>query len=271
MNKEDILICPKCRCNLKREGSSFLCENKHCYDVAKEGYANLLLCDKKKTKDPGDDKLMISARNDFLNKGYFDKLRDLIELVVKEKSPTCLLDAGCGTGFYSHKLQDVCNVVVIDISKDAVKFTAKNNKKSLAVVASIFDMPLKDSSVDVILNVFAPKPQDEFARILNNNGVLIEVVPGKEHLKELKQKLFDTNVELNKEKFAFDKFELQSSKRLKYSVIIKTNQDLTNLLKMTPYFYKGGEKQLSRLNNIENFETTFDFIVNVWTKQHNNV
>lgn len=264
MISEKVLICPICKESLKEQRRSFLCKNRHCFDVAKEGYINLLLCNKKKSKSPGDDKIMVSARNEFLQKGYFEQLRKKIELLVKENCPSLILDAGCGTGFYTQNLQDEFNIISIDISKEAARYTSKNNKKSLVIVSSIFDMPIKDKVVGVILNIFAPKPQAEFARILEKNGIIIEVVPGEDHLKELKEKIFNENNELNQEKFAFNNFDLKKSMRLKYAVTIKETGELIDLLKMTPYFYKGGYGQLKRLQSISNLEVTMDFIINIW-------
>lgn len=263
---KNVLVCPICKEILKKESHSFLCQHKHCYDIAKEGYINLLLCNKKKTQLPGDDKIMISARNDFLQKGYFNQLREQVEFLVKEISPSLILDAGCGTGFYTHNLQDEFDVIAIDISKEAAKYTSKNNKNSLVIVSSIFDIPVKDNSVGLILNIFAPKPQEEFARILNTNGKILEIIPGKEHLKELKEKVFDGNNKFNSEKFAFNKFNLKTFKHLKYVAKIERSEDLIDLLKMTPYFYKGGDKQIVKLEKLNNLEVTLDFIINVLEK-----
>lgn len=264
MINKNILICPICKRELNKEGHSFLCESKHCFDVAKEGYVNLLMCNKKKSKFPGDDKIMALARNKFLQRGYFNRLRERIESLIREKAPYYILDAGCGTGFYTQNLQDEFNIISVDISKEAVKYAAKSNKKSLVVVSSIFDIPIKDKSMQVILNVFAPKPLEEFARVLDDNGIIIEVVPGKDHLKELKEEIFDKDNESNKEKFAFNNFNLKSSKRLRYVAEIDKTEDLIHLLEMTPYFYKGGDKQISKISAIKNLDVTLDFIINVW-------
>lgn len=266
MISAEILICPKCHKKLKKTGKSLFCENGHCFDIARNNYINLLLCNKKKSKFPGDDKTMISARNNFLEKGYFEKLRKAIEQIVDDEKPTYILDAGCGTGYYSHNLEQKYNVVAIDISKEAIHFTAKNNKNSLSIVSSIYELPLKDCCIDLILNIFAPKPKEEFKRILKNNGVIVEVVPGKEHLKELKEIMFGDDTVSNKEKFAFSDFKLKSSNKLKYSVKIIENDDVINLIKMTPYYYTGGRQNEDKFNQIKSLDVTFDFIINVLEK-----
>lgn len=266
MIKEEILICPKCHQKLKKSGKSFFCENNHCYDISKNNYVNLLLCNKKKSKFPGDDKAMISARNNFLEKGYFEKLRKTIEDIVDIEKPTCILDAGCGTGYYSHNLQETYDIIAIDISKESINLTAKNNHKSLPLVASIYELPLKDCSINLILNIFAPKPKEEFKRVLKNNGVIVEVVPGKDHLKELKEIMFGKDALLNKEKFAFSDFKIKSSQKLTYLVNIAENEDVINLIRMTPYYYTGGREKEDLLNQIKSIKVTFDFIINILEK-----
>ena len=259
-----ILVCPKCGENLVAGENSLVCKNNHCYDIAKEGYVNLLLANMKKTKMPGDDKLMVQARKTFLDKDYYGKLKTEINKAILDYQPKILLDAGCGTGYYSNNLGDDIEVIGVDISKFAIMSASKNNKNGDYVVASIFDLPLKNESVDAILNVFAPKPQNEFKRVLKPNAIIIEVVPGGQHLKELKQAIFENNYKENAEKFAFASFKLLNSRRVQYVEAIKDKNDFTELLQMTPYWYKGGEKNLNLLNKANLEKITLDFIINIW-------
>ena len=104
-----------------------------------------------------------------------------------------ILDAGCGSGYYSEGLENFGNLYLTDISKIAVK-KASVNKNAISFVSSIFELPIKDKTIDYILNIFAPKPQNEFLRVLKTGGKIIEVVPGKNHLKELKSLFFNENM-----------------------------------------------------------------------------
>ena len=259
----DIVVCPKCKQSLEKNGNSLVCFNKHCYDMSKEGYINFLLANAKKSKDPGDDQLMINARDMFLSKGYFDKLRDEITRLVNNYDGNVVLDAGCGTGYYSKNLKNK-DIICADISKHAVKRTAKNNEQAFCIVSSIFDLPIKDKSVDIVLNIFAPKPNLEFKRVLKDDGVILEVVPAKEHLKELKSLMYNDFNRPNVEKYAFGDFSLIKSERIGYSVKLKDREDVINLLKMTPYWYKGGEKYALLDTIPQDINVTFDFIINVW-------
>ena len=48
-------------------------------------------------------------------------------------------------------------------------------------------LPIRDDTVDVALNIFAPRNGGEFARILRPGGRLVVVVPAEAHLQELRR------------------------------------------------------------------------------------
>lgn len=262
-----ILICPNCGEKISYIGAQLLCPHNHCFDIAKEGYVNLLLPNQKKSKEPGDDKTMIDARQEYLNNGYYQPLRDKICEIIDLSNADVILDAGCGTGYYANDIDpnkhQICG---IDISKYAIKMASKNNKNNSYIVASIFSLPIANESIDVILNVFAPKPKAEFERVLKNNGLIIEVVPGKDHLKELKTIIYKKEFLENKEKYAFENFKLEQTQRLSYTKCFNNACDLINLLKMTPYWYNGGEINSKLILDSNINKMTFDFIINIWRK-----
>ncbi len=265
MNKNlKVLICPNCKESLSENDRCLACPKGHSFDLSKEGYANLLLPNQKKTKHPGDNEQMIKSRKNFLDQGYFCELRKTISEVVDFDGKVAV-DAGCGTGYYLQSIADKVSVGIgVDISKEAIKIASKNIKNALFIVASIFSMPIKDASVDYILNVFSPKPEAEFERILKKGGIVIEVVPGQAHLKELKEKLYESKFRFNSEKYAFKNLELIKTQRLLLTKQIKNENDCLDLLKMTPYSYKSAQKELLLPDQI-----TFDFIINLWRKHLN--
>ena len=264
----NILKCPNCDNGLYIKDKGLKCDNGHFFDFAKEGYVNLLLPNQKKTKNPGDDSVMINARDSFLKAGYFEKLKYQIGSIV-DFSNKVVLDAGCGTGYYLSSIEAKdCVKIGADISKFAIKKASKNDEKSSYFVASIFNMPIKEQSIDIIMNIFAPKPQQEFKRILKNNGMIVEVVPGKNHLKEIKEIIYNQEVKPNKEKYAFSEFYLLKSNRLTYEIQLKNIKDLNSLLMMTPYWYNGAKNEQNLVMlNLKNI--TLDFIVNLWVKKEN--
>lgn len=104
------LRCPLCGKPLRLDGGSYRCENRHSYDCAKSGYVNLLDSSRKRSKIPGDNKLMSAARRDFLNKGYYEPLSDALNSVclarLSGSSSPVILDAGCGEGYYTSRLAE---------------------------------------------------------------------------------------------------------------------------------------------------------------------
>ena len=262
----NILKCPICGANLINNGKSLLCENRHNFDIAKEGYVNLLPVGEKKSKNPGDGKEMVLARNNFLKLGFFNELREQIDKIIFKnfKDGSIILDAGCGTGYYSENLNLKYNCLGIDISKDAIKLASKQNKFSSFVVASIFNLPVKDNSVDCILNIFAPKPNEEFKRVLKKSGKIIEIVPGKNHLIELKKVLYEQFKTRTSEYKQFN-LKLLETKEIEYNKTLNKDE-LVFLLEMTPYYYTTKKEKLSKLNVLNEIDITFSFILKTWEK-----
>jgi len=259
-----MLICPICKKDLKQVNNSYICSNKHTFDIAKEGYVNLLLNKPK----AGDNKLMISSRKSFLNKGHFLPLAlRLVEIIKKFNilNPT-ILDVGCAEGYYTKIFyKHFSNILGLDISKDAIKMAAKNAKDIKFIVASGKDIPIKNNTIDIIVNIFSPHFVTEFLRILKDTRYLVKVTPNKNHLLELKQILYE-DVYLTKEKFIENKnFKIYLKDDLKYTINLE-NIDIINLMQMTPYFYKTKEENLKKIETINNISITLDFNITVYQK-----
>ena len=77
ISENTVLVCPICKSILRKDEvneKTYKCEKNHSYDIAKEGYVNLLISNQKRSKNPGDSKEMVLARIDFLNRNYYTKL-----------------------------------------------------------------------------------------------------------------------------------------------------------------------------------------------------
>ncbi len=262
-----LFICPVCKNQLVKEGEIYSCSNGHSFDISKYGYVNLLMSQKSSDKRHGDDIAMVKARREFLEKDFYKQLRDEIIKTVSENADenSFIADIGCGEGYYTSALsENFLNVCGIDISKDALRYASKALKQYEFSVASAFDLPFSDSSVDVLLNIFAPSPYGEFKRVLKPNGALIKAVPLEDHLWELKCAVYDEPYKNKPEKKDDELFYLSSFKELKYKIDLDTNEDILNLFKMTPYYYKTGRKEIQRLENLNSLSTTVHFGVEVY-------
>lgn len=264
-------ICPVCKESLIVADRSYVCANRHCFDISKDGYVNLLMSQQSSLKRHGDDKLMVRSRRDFLAKGYYEELRVGICEAVKSKVQEngVIADIGCGEGYYTGAVSDCgCfKVFGIDISKDALRYAAKALRDSQFAVASAFSLPFGNKSVDCVLNIFAPSAYEEFSRILKDDGVLIKAVPLEDHLWELKCALYKEPYKNKPEIRNEELFRLVSVKEIKYKINLANSDDILNLFRMTPYYYKTGREETENLLRQETLETTVHFGVEVYEKR----
>lgn len=261
--KDTAFICPICKEKLFTLKGSLKCFKGHTYDVAKQGYVNLLL-DNSSNKRHGDDKLMVNARTSFLNNGYYEPLRNKLTEVVG-RGNFCL-DSGCGEGYYTSAIAENNEVYGIDISREALKCAARHVPNAHFAVASVSSIPLPSRSADVIINVFAPDGGREFKRVLNDSGRLITVEPTERHLFELKTAVYDSPYLNPPPNMSRDGYALMSSERLEYKIKLKSNEDIISLFKMTPYYYKTGREDQKKLEKLVSLSVTVGFAINQYGK-----
>lgn len=268
-------VCPVCKKVLEKRENSYICENLHSFDISKYGYVNLLMLSGK-NKIHGDDKAMILAREDFLKRGFYDRLSDFVAAIADENCPAdgVVVDAGCGEGKYTadvaRRLKNSgknATVVGIDISKDAVRYAGKKGNNLHLAVASTASMPLPDGCADVIINIFAPFSGEEFSRILADDGIIIRVYPLSHHLWELKKLIYDVPYENPEPSMEEEGFFLESQHRLEYEMKFCTNDEIMSLFAMTPYFYRTGEKDKEKLKCAEKLTCRAQFGISVYKKK----
>lgn len=257
-----LFICPLCRQDFADNGKTLICPNGHSFDKSKRGYVNLLTDNK--SKQHGDDKLMCRARHDFLCKEYYLPLLDSIVTEIQKyiKYGDVILDAGCGEGWYTkniiNQLQNVnAKVIAVDISKDALAIA---NLRDTAV-ASVYDLPLKDKSVSIVLNIFSPFSDSEYKRVLADDGILIYVIPLEYHLYDLKALLYDAPYTNEVKPYNLDGYTLINTADVKYRIEIDNNTDIQNLFAMTPYYYTTGKTGHDIVSNISQLSVQIEFCV----------
>lgn len=264
-------ICPVCKREISLSERTYKCENNHCFDLSKDGYVNLLMSQQSSLKRHGDDKLMVKARRDFLGKGFYNELRQALCDTLKETLPesASIIDVGCGEGYYTSEIakHNDFEISGIDISKDALKFASKSLKNSSFAVASAFSLPFADETADCVLSVFAPSAYEEFSRVLKADGKLIKAIPLENHLWELKCALYHEPYKNKPEKRNDELFSLVSQKEIKYKIKLTEKEDIENLFKMTPYYYKTSREDAGRLLSLDSLETTVHFGVEVYKKR----
>lgn len=182
--------CPKCQNPLIKESNSLKCSGNHCFDLSKFGYVNLL---GGKKVDEHYDKKSFENRQLVLENGYYNHILEAISKVLENNSQFhSVLDIGCGEGFYSRQLvnKHEKTFLAFDISKDSIQLAAKSDQSRLVkwFVSDLANLPIQDSSIDIILDIFSPANYKEFRRVLSDDGILVKVVPVAEHVQELREK-----------------------------------------------------------------------------------
>ena len=236
--------CPICQENLTLVEGSLKCNNRHSFDLAKFGYVNLAPQIKQSANY---DKENFQNRQQILEAGFYQAILDAIsDLLASSENTETILDIGCGEGFYSRKLQENHpdkTFYAFDISKDSVQIAAKS-EPNWAVnwfVGDLARLPIKDASMDILLDIFSPANYGEFRRVLSKDGILIKVIPTENHLKEIRQKVQDqlTNKDYSNQdiKNHFqNNFTILSSKTTSLTKPI-TAEQLQALLSMTPLLF----------------------------------
>ncbi len=274
--------CPVCGCTMSQREKNISCENHHSFDIAKEGYVHLLSTKKHGASIPGDNADMVHARTAFLEAGYYEAFSNGIQtfcadaLSVMDHAAPLLADAGCGEGYYTNRLCRYLRTIYhetaiagFDVSKTAIRHGAKAAQKQglsdciAYSVASLFEMPLRDTCVDGIVNIFAPVAEKEFLRVLRNGGFLIMAVPAERHLWGLKQALYDTPYENELRRDSLTDFTLTEIRRIAYEINVSTQTDMQALFHMTPYVWKTSPSDMAKLTCLDTLttEVAFDLLL----------
>lgn len=284
LNNNTILICPVCTQSLNQNNKFYACANNHTFDKAKQGYVNLLLANQKNSRQPGDNKEMVASRMAFLKQGYYlnisEALNTLIYKTINQKQhrqPLHIADLGCGVGYYLSALKKHLSINDcaaeywgIDISKEAIHSANQYDKTISWLVGSTKTLPFASQSVDVFISVFAPIYHEEVKRVLARNGNLFVITPASSHLLELRKLLFEHVKEGDTKKILQKMngfFELVDTVPVRTSIHLTSKNEIENLLKMTPFYWKSNLNQKSVLLALNELTVTID--VNIWVLMPN--
>ncbi|WP_298737765.1 putative RNA methyltransferase [uncultured Psychrobacter sp.] len=272
-----IFICPICQSPLVPAADTWRCDGSlnakntcHPFDVARQGYVNLLPVQQKKSKAPGDSSDSILARKRFLAAGYYQPLQDLlceqIQSILpqdgarKNKESVTWLDIGCGEGYYTEAIaqtKGIDRLIAADISKAAVLEVAKASKAAkrlwleadklddgkatiYPIVTSAAHLPLSNNSLMGISSIFSPILPTAFNDVLQQGGYVVIAKPDISHLASVREALFDEVREHNSDKFLTELvpfFDLLETHKVSTELSL-SEQALADLLTMTPYAYR---------------------------------
>ncbi|MCS5519623.1 putative RNA methyltransferase [Curtobacterium flaccumfaciens] len=255
-----MLACPVCAEPLGRvDGGQVGCPNGHRFDEAKQGHLTLLPA--KRRALTADTPEMVDARLRFLGRGHYAPVeRALAAIVADATAPGIVLDVGSGPGTYLAHALDAANApdgrpvaapdasapagsrpgprlgVALDLSAVAIRRAARAHERAGAVVGDVTErLPVVDGAAAVLLDVFAPRNQTEYARVLRADGVLAVVTPRTGHLAELAEATISVDPE--KERRLHDSltpsFALRSSEDLTWTMELSA-EDVHDVVHMGP-------------------------------------
>ncbi|MBQ0139167.1 MAG: methyltransferase domain-containing protein [Kurthia sp.] len=187
-----LFSCPHCgQPILMKEQKTLYCENNHSFDLAKQGYVNMLT----HAVNSMYDQSLFEARKQVIDAMLYAHMYDeIVDNLNLLGDVIQVLDTGCGEGTHLHKLQKQFPGEMIasgiDIAKEGIIAAAKNYTNSMWIVGDLAKSPYASSSFDAILNILSPANYDEFKRLLKPGGKVIKVVPQSDYLKELREHFY---------------------------------------------------------------------------------
>jgi 23S rRNA (guanine745-N1)-methyltransferase len=258
------------------------CANGHSFDVAREGYCNLLVVQHKASRDPGDTSEMVAARRRALDTGIYQPIAGAVFahiqlLAAVGSTPFRVADAGCGEGYYLSRIAQLAAVPVAnradlrhlelagtDVSKWAVRAAAKRRAPVAWAVANNRHLPFQAKSVDAILCLFGFPVWQGFAPVLAPGGRVLMVDPGPEHLAELRGVIYPTvnrSAIASLEQAEAAGYVLESATPVTYTAHLTSQAQIADLFAMTPHAYRATEAGRAALRALDQLTVTVDVVV----------
>jgi len=263
------LICPICGSKLEKGEKNLVCSGRHSFDMARQGYVNLLTVQQKHSLAPGDTREQVLSRRAFLEAGYYTPIAEaLISAAKKHGANGEILDVGCGEGWYSAKLAQALGLPLtgLDISKEAVRCAAAKYKGHQWLCATAAHIPVPDGAAGLVTSLFALTLPEEFHRVLAPGGLYFQVLAAQDHLLGLKSIIYE---ELHhKEKDTVPElpgFERIESIPVRFSFTVE-GQQIQNLFSMTPHVFRIGKNGAGRLAKTETLTDTASCVLNVFRR-----
>lgn len=263
------LICPICGEPLCRTGRTLRCAGNHCFDIARQGYVNLLPVQQKHSRNPGDTREQVLARRNFLDAGHYAPIaRTLVETAQRLGATGPILDVGCGEGYYSAALAQALGAELtgLDISKEAVRFAGAKYRSHQWLCATASHIPVAAQSAGTLTSLFALTLPEEFARVLRPEGYFFQVLAGEDHLPELKKIIYPEIRHRQKQTSPdLPGFRRLESIPIRFSFTVEGPQ-VRELLAMTPHWFRISRAGAEALDRTERLTDTASCILNVYQR-----
>ena len=261
------LRCPNCGNALEKQEKAYICPKGHSFDIARQGYVNLLTVQQKHSLNPGDTREQVLSRRAFLEEGYYAPICGaLIEEAKNLGISGPVLDIGCGEGYYSSRLAEALDaeLVGLDISKEAVRCAAAKYKGPTWLTATAAHIPVEDGSAGLVTSLFALTLPEEFKRVLRKDGYYFQVLAAQDHLLGLKSIIYPELKFKDKDTVpSLPGFELVKSVPIRFTFTVE-GQQVQNLFSMTPHVFRIGKEGAENLRKTETLTDTASCVLNVY-------
>lgn len=259
--------CPLCAQPLRREEKRYVCPQGHSFDIARQGYVNLLTVQQKHSLDPGDTRQQVLSRRAFLESGFYAPISEALnQAALDYNAQGEILDVGCGEGYYSARLAAALGAPLtgLDISKEAVRCAAGQYKAYAWLCATAAHIPVPDGSVGTLSSLFALTLPGEFRRVLRKNGLFLQVLAAEDHLLGLKSIVYDVLTHKQKDTApALPGFALLESRQIRFDFTAEGEQ-IQRLFAMTPHLFRIGKAGAQRLAVATVLRDTASCVLNVY-------
>lgn len=264
------VLCPICGAALTRERPQWCCPRGHGFDVARQGYVNLLPVTQRHSLHPGDTKEQVAARRSFLERGYYAPIAQAVCQAARDYAPegAAILDVGCGEGYYGSQAARALSGSLwgLDISKDAVRLAAGRYKAHAWVCATAAHLPFEAGSFQLLMSLFALTLPEEFARVLAPGGIFLQVLAAEDHLLGLKEIIYPELLHREKDSVPeLPGFRLLESRSVAFDFTVEGEQ-IQNLLSMTPHFWRITREGAARLATVDRLSDRASVRVNIYSR-----
>ncbi len=261
------LICPICEEKLQRVGRSYCCGSGHGFDLARQGYVNLLVVQQKHSLHPGDTRQQVLSRRDFLQTQTYAPIVEAVKAAALAHGASGpVLDVGCGEGYYATRVAEAlgAELVGLDISKEAVRCAAAQYKGPTWICGTAAHLPVADAEVGLLMSMFALTLPAEFKRVLRPDGVFVQVLAAQDHLLGLKSIIYPELHRKEKDSVPMlEGFRLVESIPVSFEFTVHDEQ-VQNLLSMTPHVFRIGPEGAKRLSETKTLHDRASCLVNVY-------
>lgn len=276
---QEIFICPLCKKQMQMVNlQSLVCSSQHCFDIAKQGYINLL----SRVSNAKYDKKIFEYRRVISKCGLFNPLHAAVsEIIISQLpkiEPISILDAGCGEGTHLNNIKIEINqkklnpllAVGIDISKEGISFAASEYSNAIWCVADLANCPFASQQFNFILNILSPANYSEFQRLITDDGLVIKIIPEQDYLKELREIFYEG---LDKQVYSNsliishfnEHFKLLDVESIRYQVNLSAPL-IEPLLGMTPLSWGTTKERLEKILLMNLKQVTMDFKILIGEK-----